>query len=235
MTASKRSQKKNMTSYNQFTLDRPLNQEKFSLFNAGQYTTEKVDGIPYRVLNDKDSDKAAMLLDEMNGFIYWIIRQLKEERQSGQQFGAMTYFVDNLINKYNPSRLSEGPYIRVGEPGSKGEPLPSGEPADTSYVINKGEKMVICLRDANGELHDWSTLQFVVLHEISHIASIQEQHEAEFWENFKWLLTFVYKRGMYKPVNYRVANIKYCGSLTIDSNPFYDPEIHMRAPVPDYR
>ena len=60
MTASKRSQKKNMTSRNQFTPDRALNQEKFSLFNAGQYTTEKVDGIPYRVLNDRDSDKAVV-------------------------------------------------------------------------------------------------------------------------------------------------------------------------------
>ena len=188
----------------------------------------------YKVISDKDPETAAKLLDSLNFFVYKVIRQLKTERINGQNFGKVTYFIDNLINRYNPSKIQEGYYIREGEPGSNGENLPNGEPPDTAYIMDKGSVFVMCLRDTNGRFHDLNILRFVCLHEISHIGSKEEQHETEFWENFKWLLLYVSKRGIFSIVDYSKQPVKYCGTLLIDSNPIYDEGIRTKEKVPDW-
>lgn len=139
----------------------------------------------------------------------------------------MNSFVDRLVKLYDPSTISEGKYIKAGEPGSRGEMLSNGEFPDTSYVINKGEQFVMCLRDTNGNFHDMTLLKFVALHEISHIGSYVDQHEEEFWSNFKWLLTYTQRRGIYRNIDYSQSPVRYCGSLLVNSNPYYDNGIRM--------
>ena len=60
----------------------------------------------------------------------------------------------------------------------------------TSYSVNKGEKVVLCLRSRNSkeELVDENILMFVALHEMGHICTKSIGHTEEFWTNFKWLL-----------------------------------------------
>ena len=50
--------------------------------------------------------------------------------------------------------------------------------------------MALCLRHKKGDhpFHDYNTLQFVMIHEIAHIASISEGHNQEFINNFRFLL-----------------------------------------------
>ena len=196
--------------------------------------TKNIDGIDYQVIQDKDPDTAAKLLDALNQFFYKIMRQLKTERNNGQNFGKVTYFIDNLLTKYNPSKIQEGYYIKEGEPGSKGENLANGEPPDTAYVMDKGRVFVMCLRDANGKFHDLNLLKFVAMHEICHIGSIKDQHEEEFWENFKWLLLYTSKRGLFTLTDYSKQPIKYCGTLLVDSNPVFDDTVKTKEKVPDY-
>jgi len=93
---------------------------------------------------------------------------------------------------------------------------------ETAYTINKGTKMMFCLRDRKTlKLHDVDTLLFVALHEISHIGNKAWEHGTDFWEIFKFVLKEANESGVYTPVNYAKENIVYCG-LTVTYNPYFD-------------
>jgi len=97
---------------------------------------------------------------------------------------------------------------------------------DTSFTINKGELMSICLRaykntDTERPFHDYNSLCFVMIHEMAHIASISEGHNFEFIENFKFLLKEAVSMGYYNPVDYSKNPFMYCGKVKVTNNPFY--------------
>ena len=102
------------------------------------------------------------------------------------------------------------------------------ETDSSTYTINKGELMAICLRpkDGNGKLdtknfHDENTMWFVVAHELSHVMSISEGHGAEFVENFRFILRTSHELGFYQnPVDYRSNPMTYCG-VRVTNNPYY--------------
>ena len=81
--------------------------------------------------------------------------------------------VKRLVKKYNPNNISES------IEGSK----------YTSYSLNKGEKIVLCLRSKTKEakLTDINTLMFVLLHELAHIMTVSIGHTKN-WSNFKFIL-----------------------------------------------
>lgn len=90
----------------------------------------------------------------------------------------------------------------------------------TSYSENKGEKIVLCLRDKTKEpypLVDKNTLLFVTLHEMAHLMTASTGHTSEFWSNFRRLLTDAQKIGIYSAVNYARTPVEYCGMMITDS------------------
>ena len=102
------------------------------------------------------------------------------------------------------------------------ETLPTSE--YTAYSENKGEKLAFCLnkkKTDNKDLIDNHTLEFVAIHELSHIATKSIGHETEFWENFKFLLEKAKEAGIHDPVDYKKETQEYCG-MKIRDNPFYD-------------
>jgi hypothetical protein len=95
---------------------------------------------------------------------------------------------------------------------------------DTSYSENKGEKIVICLRDKNDPpaypFVDMNTVMFVVLHEMAHLMTAElssGKHTPEFWANFRRLLEDASRIGIYTPVNYAKSPVDYCGMKITDS------------------
>src|SRR5471030_935595 len=46
------------------------------------------------------------------------------------------------------------------------EANPEGDPSQTSYTINKGDTMVICLRSDKNNIVDMNTLMYVEIHEL---------------------------------------------------------------------
>lgn len=86
----------------------------------------------------------------------------------------------------------------------------------TSYTINKGEKMVFCLRSkVLHNIHDINTIMYVTVHELSHVLTSSYGHTPEFKENFKFLLVQANKIGIYKITDYRRSPVDYCG-MTIN-------------------
>lgn len=92
---------------------------------------------------------------------------------------------------------------------------------DTSYSENKGQKIVVCLRDKTKApeypLIDANTIMFVVLHEMAHLMTETIGHTQEFWSNFRRILQDATQLGLYTPVNYASRPTPYCGMTITDS------------------
>jgi hypothetical protein len=130
----------------------------------------------------------------------------------------MENFINDLKIKYpDDDRVKR---LVKGFKNTKIEEAPDDD--GSSFTIDKGSMMGLCLRHKKGErdFHDYNTLQFVIIHELGHIASISEQHTPEFVANFKWLLKQAYDMGIYEPVNYQINPITYCG-VKVTNNPYF--------------
>ena len=89
----------------------------------------------------------------------------------------------------------------------------------TSYSVAKGKKLVLCLRSKKDKrIHDKNLLIFVNIHELAHIMSISYGHNAEFMQNFKFLLNEAIEMGIYKKINFFAKPREYCG-MTVSSSP----------------
>lgn len=89
-----------------------------------------------------------------------------------------------------------------------------------AYSVNKGERIHICLTDPNtGKMiTDKNTMYFVLLHELAHVMTKEYSHNERFWNNFRFLLRFSIKKGMYRYVNYKESSVTFCGK-NINHNP----------------
>jgi hypothetical protein len=88
----------------------------------------------------------------------------------------------------------------------------------TSYTVNKGDEVHMCLRQSDNSLIDENTIFFVALHEMAHIMTESFGHTAEFRENFKTLLTYAVDHNLYRYEPYHENNKEYCG-MKIRNNP----------------
>jgi predicted metal-dependent hydrolase len=86
----------------------------------------------------------------------------------------------------------------------------------TSYTINKGEKIVLCLRSKFlNNIHDMNTIMYVVIHELAHVACPEYGHTPLFKKIFIFLLKQSEKINIYKSIDYRINPQDYCG-MTIN-------------------
>jgi hypothetical protein len=95
----------------------------------------------------------------------------------------------------------------------------------TSYSVNKGEAVHMCLRQRGGiteELVAENVIMFVGLHEMAHMITPTIGHDPQFWNNFGWLLEQAEKIGVYKHTNFKEHPVPYCG-VKITDMPDYDP------------
>lgn len=128
------------------------------------------------------------------------------------------YYGTNTIQELMAKNIKK----RYGGAMCLRETHPLNSEHDTSYTIDKGNILSLCLRSKSGDLHDFDTLKFVYLHELSHIAANVFQHGVEFWQIFKIILQEAQAAGLYTPRDYEKNPVLYCGRLTISYNPLYD-------------
>ena len=86
----------------------------------------------------------------------------------------------------------------------------------TSYTINKGEKIFLCLKD-NNELHDINIIMYVDIHELAHLACPSVGHDTLFQDIFKFLIETSILINIYKYNNYHTTPSNYC-NIKITSN-----------------
>ena len=167
-------------------------------FTDVEYIKSKVDGNKYLVRNLKDKQEAADLLAQIRANLVKVSQELKKTNNDNVD-------VNRMINNFNPDNLSESTH----------------ENKYTSYSVNKGEKIVFCMRsrDEKQKLVDLNIMMFVALHELAHTMTKSVGHTQEFWNNFRVLLRNARKLGVYKRVNYNDKPVEYCGTKITD-----DPE-----------
>jgi predicted metal-dependent hydrolase len=135
----------------------------------------------------------------------------KPDKQAGADLLARVVKNIDLLLEYNKKNGVFNTLEKKYNPDNISESLSNSK--YTSYSLNKGEKIVLCIRHKNEkeDLVDLNTLMFVVLHELAHLESKSVGHNKEFWDNMNELLKNGIKIGIYKYVNYKHNPIKYCG------------------------
>ena len=86
----------------------------------------------------------------------------------------------------------------------------------TSYTINKGEQIFLCIKDNNG-LHDINIIMYVAIHEMAHLACPLIGHDKLFQNIFKFLIECSILINIYKYSNYHINPSNYC-NIKITSN-----------------
>jgi predicted metal-dependent hydrolase len=154
-----------------------------------------IDNTEYTVQIKEDAKEAADLIATIKNKLKILLEHLQKT------YGGSDERVAMLTANYRPERVSEG----VDTPGY------------TSYSVNKGEQIVLCLRNKD-KLMDVNTMMFVVLHEFAHLATESIGHTEEFWTNFKWILEESMNIGIYARQDFKTTNVDYCG-IKITSSP----------------
>lgn len=154
-----------------------------------------LDGRDYLVRNKEDSVDAANRLAQIRLNMVKLCDYLEANHQDEEH-------VQLLLKRFNPNNLLEKPK------SSK----------YTAYSVNKGEKIVICLREKETDnLIKINTLMFVSLHELAHVMTKSVGHTEEFWDNFRYLLKKSIKVGVFEHVDYSKSPEKYCGIKITDT------------------
>ena len=152
-----------------------------------------VDNQVYIVRKLPDAKEAANKLANINKKALQLIASLDVNKEG----------VDDLQKNYDPRSLSET------IDGAK----------YTSYSVNKGEKISICIRSKDNDMVDDNTILFVVIHELAHVMTEEVGHTPLFWSNMKYLLEEGKNAGIYSPVDYRKDPADYCG-MEINTTPY---------------
>jgi predicted metal-dependent hydrolase len=156
-----------------------------------------VDNEEYLVRNVDDKSKAANTLATIKNNIKKLVLHLKNNIS---EYEAEKEYINNLVKRTKQINIMETP----------------NDEKNTSYTINKGEKIVICLRSKFlNEIHDINTIMYVVIHELAHVGCPEYGHTPLFKKIFIFLLKESHKINIYIPVDYRKKPQDYCG-MTIN-------------------
>ena len=157
-----------------------------------------VDGHEYSVRSLPDKQAAADLLADIRAKLDTLVMHLQKMYPDDDR-------TKRIIKSFRSEKISEG-----GEDTQK----------YTSYSVNKGEKIVFCLRsrDKEQKLVDLNTMVFVAIHELAHIGTESIGHTDDFWHNMRYLLEEGINVGVYTKQDFSKKPVKYCG-INVTSSP----------------
>lgn len=156
-----------------------------------------LDNREYYVQSDKpDSVNAANLIAEIRQRLIKLVEHIYKLYTPDDEIVML------LHKNFNPDVLKEGN---------------EGNGKVTSYSINKGEEIILCLRN-NDKLVDINIMMYVSIHELAHLANKTIGHDNKFWETFSLLLKEAINIGVYKHHEFDKKPIEYCG-MSITSDP----------------
>jgi hypothetical protein len=112
-----------------------------------EYVISDIDNVRYLVQNKEDKDKAANMLAKLNKKIKKLLKHLEKKDPNNED-------IKRLLSNYSVDNISEG----------------TEDSNYTSYSVNKGEKIVFCLRERDGsdKFVNENVLMYVATHELGH-------------------------------------------------------------------
>lgn len=152
------------------------------------------------------------------------VQELPDKQEAAE---LLAHLRGNLVKLRDDYKKSEGsmadpPVRRFVERFNSDAMIENDMGSDsTAYSENKGDVIVVCLRDKTQPpkfpLIDQNTLMFVLLHEMAHLMTESIGHTPEFWNNFRKILQDAIRVGIYTQRNYAKSPVPYCGMTITDS------------------
>ena len=163
------------------------------------YVKSSLDNRNYKVINNDDKEEAAYILSVIAQKIKKLREYLVINVKKYPEYGTYILLMNRRLGKVI---LSEN------EPNGR----------ETSYTLNKGEEISLCLKSQKtGEFHDFNLIMYIVLHELSHVACPELQHTELFKKIFIFIIQVACDIGIYTYINYNINPHEYCG-ITITEN-----------------
>tara|TARA_Y100000389_G_scaffold127019_1_gene124378 strand:+ start:9374 stop:9946 length:573 start_codon:yes stop_codon:yes gene_type:complete len=155
-----------------------------------EYVMSEIDNNRYLVRNQDDKQKAADMLARLNKKIKKLLNHMNKLDPDNED-------IKRLVGNYSVENISEG----------------TEDSNYTSYSVNKGEKIVFCLRQRNGTdaFVEDNVLMYVATHELGHLMTKEIGHTETFWNNFRYLLSEAINIKVYKKTDFAENPAEYCG------------------------
>lgn len=150
----------------------------------------------------------------------YLVRNLVNKEEAANVLAKIRLKLEKICEIMKKNFPTEESIIRLNQRFNSDNITEAGKNNQyTSYSVNKGEKIVFCIRqkDETESLVDENTLTFVSIHELSHIMTKSIGHTQEFWDNFKRLLKVAIDNNLYNKENYTENPKEYCGIKVSDS------------------
>jgi hypothetical protein len=162
------------------------------------YVKSNVDGQLYLVRNLPDKQECADRLSRVREKLMRLRTHLDTSHKDKP-------FVANIIKNFDctSDRFTES----------------TPEAQYTSYTVNKGDKIHMCLRqrDEKEQLVNENIITFVALHEMAHCGTTSIGHTPDFWNHFAWLLKQAEAMKIYEYTDFSAHPVEYCGIHITDS------------------
>lgn len=156
------------------------------------------DNEQYMVQNRPDKQNAANMIHQIKLRIIKLIHLLEKHDTTPFDTAYIT----------NAKKRLETTVFRESMENSK----------NTSYSINKGEEIVLCLRSQiTYAIHDINILMYVAIHELAHVICPEIGHTPLFNTIFRHILEVATLHNLYRYENYTRNNREYCG-ITVSQN-----------------
>lgn len=174
----------------------------------------------YLVDRRKPSTEAVYVKSDLDDKDY-LVRNLEDKEEAAYMLSLIKKRVNMLKEHLNIKRTPEFiEYINQFDRRIENFVLTENAPDGTytSYTVNKGDEIALCLRSRkDGKLHDINLVMYVVLHELAHVACPEIDHTPLFKKIFIYFLKEAEDIGIYVHTKYDISPQEYCG-ITISEN-----------------
>jgi predicted metal-dependent hydrolase len=170
------------------------------IYNINIIHIETLDGNKFLLRNDNNEELNNQKIELLNNIINNSFKLKKYLLDNIEKYSEFKDYILQLNNNFTYERTK----IYETNPSYN----------LTSFSINKGEELSICLKSKlNDKLHDKNVLMYVVIHEMAHFACPEIGHTILFQSIFKFLLEKAIEIKIYTKEDYSNNPIEYCGMI----------------------
>jgi len=154
-------------------------------------------GTKFLIFKDNNKDEKINLLAKVVGNMYILRDHLYKNINDYPEYKQYIIQLYNNFNKLRTSIYETDPLSNL-----------------TSYSVNKGEELSICLQDKETKkLYDLNLLMYVVIHEMSHFACPEIGHGDLFQKIFNKFISIAITINLYNKIDFANNPINYCGLI----------------------
>lgn len=144
----------------------------------------------------------------------YLVRRLQDKQKAADTLANLAKDIDKLIKHLLAKHPDDKDIKRLYENFNKKNISESSPDSGyTSYSVDKGKRLVLCLRqkDALNTFVDFNTLKYVTIHEAAHLGCEDIGHTPHFWEFFRMILNEAVEIGIYTKTDYSKKPADFCG------------------------